>query len=107
MPPLFIHVTGMTVRYIHALLRQLEETHLGRKSRTVCRISASDERAWAGSRIGASWERSLRLMNEIADAMKARGFTGDAKFSAQARFGLAGWGMVATVVLFCAGAHFI
>jgi cobalt/nickel transport system permease protein len=107
LPPLFLQVTGMTVRYTHALLRQLEEIHLGKKSRTVCRTPASRERAWAGSRIGASWERSLRLMEETADAMKARGFTGEAKFPPQARFGWAGWGIVAAVVLFCAGAHFL
>jgi cobalt/nickel transport system permease protein len=107
LPALFVQITGMTVRYTHALLRQLEEIHLGKKSRTICRAGASRERRWAGSRIAASWERSLHLMEEIGDAMRARGFTGQLRFRKEARFGLPGWGLLAAVVLFCAGAHLL
>jgi cobalt/nickel transport system permease protein len=107
LPPIFVQVMGMTMRYTHALLRQLEEIHLGKKSRTICKAGAARERRWAGSRIAASWERSLHLMEEVSDAMKARGFTGESKFRKEARFALSGWGLLAAVVVFCAGAHLL
>lgn len=105
LPPLFIQVAGMTVRYAHALLRHLEEIHLGKKARTLCRAPASRERGWAGSRVAASWERSLHLMEEVHAAMVARGFTGEARFPPGARLRAADWTFVAAVVVSCAGAH--
>ncbi len=105
LPPIFVQVAGMTVRYLHSLLRQAEDIHLGRKSRTVCRGKIASEQAWAGSRIARSWERSLHLMEEVSAAMKARGFTGEAKFPADARFRRPEWALVVFVAIFCLGAH--
>ncbi len=105
LPPIFVQVAGMTVRYLYALLRQAEDIHLGRKSRTVCRGKIASEQAWAGSRIAHSWERSLHLMDEVSAAMKARGFAGEAKFPPGARFRGPEWALIAFVVLFCLGAH--
>lgn len=107
LPPLFLQVGGMTVRYVHALLRQSEEMHLGKKSRSVCRLPVRAEQAWAGSRLAASWERSLHLMEEVSGAMKARGFTGEAKFPREVRFGARDWGFIVVVMLFCIGAHLL
>jgi len=107
LPPLFLQVGGMTVRYVHALLRQSEEMHLGKKSRSVCRLPVRAEQAWAGSRLAASWERSLHLMEEVGAAMKARGFTGEAKFPTEARFGGRDWGFIVVVMVFCFGAHLL
>jgi energy-coupling factor transporter transmembrane protein EcfT len=107
LPPLFLQVGGITVRYVHALLRQSEEMHLGKKSRSVCRLPVRAEQAWAGSRLAASWERSFHLMEEVSGAMKARGFTGDAKFPREARFGARDWGFIIVVMLFCIGAHLL
>jgi cobalt/nickel transport system permease protein len=105
LPSIFLQVTGMTVRYTHALLRQSEEVHLGKKSRTVCRARTSEERAWVGSRIARSWERSVHLMEEVSMAMAARGFTGEARFPAGRWFGAPEWLLIAAVVVFCGGAH--
>ncbi|MGE5700548.1 MAG: energy-coupling factor transporter transmembrane component T family protein [Deltaproteobacteria bacterium] len=107
LPPLFLQVGGMAVRYVHALLRASEDMHHGKKSRMVCRMPAGAEQAWAGSRLAASWERSLHLMEEVSGAMKARGFTGEAKFPAEKRLRGRDWGFVAAVVLFCTGAHLL
>ncbi len=105
LPAIFVQVAGMTVRYLHALLRQAQEVHLGKRSRTVCRGKIASEQAWAGSRIAHSWERSLHLMDEVSAAMKARGFTGEAKFPAVARFRSPEWALIAFVALSCLGAH--
>lgn len=106
LPALFLQVAGMTMRYIHTLLRQSEDLHLGKKSRTVCRGTSSADRAWAASRIACSWERSLHLVEEVGAAMKARGFTGAAKFPPGARLGGPDRAFLLLVVIFCAGAHF-
>jgi len=106
LPAIFLQVIGMTLRYTHALLRHSEEVHLGKRSRTVCRTPTSAQQAWAGSRIARSWERSLSLMEEVSIAMAARGFTGEAKFPPGPWFGVAEWGLLIAVVIFCTGAHF-
>ena len=105
LPPFVVLVAGMTVRYLYALLRQAEDFHLGKKSRTVCRGKIASEQAWAGSRIAHSWERSLHLMDEVGTAMKARGFTGEAKFPAGARFRRPEWALIVFVVISSLGAH--
>ncbi len=105
LPPFFLQVAGMTVRYVHALLRMSEEIHLGKRSRTVCRAGIRAEQAWAGSRIAHSWEKSLHLMEEVSAAMTARGFTGDAKFPAVPWLGVPEWIFLAVVALACAGGH--
>ncbi|MDH3383300.1 MAG: energy-coupling factor transporter transmembrane protein EcfT, partial [Deltaproteobacteria bacterium] len=81
------------------------DVHLGKKSRTVCRVPTAAQQAWVGSRIARSWERSLHLMEEVSMAMAARGFTGEAKFPPGPWFGAAEWGLLITVVVFCVGAH--
>ncbi|MCL5965612.1 MAG: cobalt ECF transporter T component CbiQ [Deltaproteobacteria bacterium] len=107
LPPVFLQVIGMTVRYVHVLLRQSEEVHLGKKSRTVCRRDIGAEQAWAGSRLAHAWERSAHLMDEVHAAMAARGFTGGAKFPPGSCFGRPDWAFLAIVVVFCAGAHLV
>jgi cobalt/nickel transport system permease protein len=105
LPPLFLQVAGMTVRYLHAFHRQSEETHLGKKSRSVCRAPMAAEQAWVGSRIANAWDRGLRLMEEVSDAMTARGFTGEAKFPPGSRLRARDWGFLATAIVLCVAAH--
>jgi len=105
LPPLFLQVAGMTVRYLHAFHRQSEETYLGKKSRSVCRAPMAAEQAWVGSRIANAWDRGLHLMEEVSDAMTARGFRGEARFPQGLRFRTRDWGFLAAVILLCAAAH--
>jgi cobalt/nickel transport system permease protein len=108
LPPILLRTAGMTVRYVHLLLRQSEETHLGKKSRTICRGRTSREQAWAGSRIAQAWERSLHLMGEVGAAMAARGFTGEARRSPGGRpLSRPDRIFLAAVVIFCGGAHLV
>ncbi len=107
LPPVFLLVVGMTVRYLYAFLRQSEEVHLGKKSRSICRRPIPAEQAWVGSRIASAWERGLHLMEEVSDAMTARGFRGEARFPPGSRFGTPEWGMLVTLVACCTGAQFV
>jgi cobalt ECF transporter T component CbiQ len=105
LPPLFLQVTGMTVRYLHAFHRQSEEIHLGKKSRSVCKAPMAAEQAWVGSRIANAWDRGLHLMEEVSDAMTARGFRGEARFPSGSRLRARDWGFLAVVIFLCAAAH--
>ena len=105
LPALFLQVAGMTVRYLHAFHRQSEETHLGKKSRSICRAATATEQAWVGSRIANGWSRGLHLMEEVSEAMTARGFRGEAKFRPGSRLRARDWGFLLAVGLLCAAAH--
>jgi cobalt ECF transporter T component CbiQ len=105
-PPLFLHTAGMTVRYLHLLLGQSEEVHLGKKSRTICRRPLASDQMWVGSRIAAAWEKSLHLMTDVSEAMTARGFTGEVRFAPGLPLGPADRVFVLLVAALCVGAHF-
>jgi cobalt/nickel transport system permease protein len=106
LPSLFVQTIGMTVRYLHLLLRQSEEVHFGKKSRTICRRPLASDQMWVGSRIAAAWEKSLHLMTDVADAMTARGFTGEFRFAPGRALGAADWAFLLLAALLCVGAHF-
>ena len=105
LPSLFVQTIGMTVRYLHLLLRQSEEVHLGKKSRTICRGPLASDQMWVGSRIAAAWEKSLHLMTDVSDAMTARGFTSDFRFAPGRACGAADWVFLALAAALCAGAQ--
>jgi len=105
LPPIFLQVLGMTVRYLHLFHHHSQEMHLGKKSRTVCRAARAAEQAWVGSRIANAWERGVHLMGEVGEAMLARGFRGEARFPPGMRFRTRDWGMLLIVMLACAAAH--
>jgi cobalt/nickel transport system permease protein len=105
LPPLFLQVAGMTIRYLHVFHRLCEETYLGKKSRSVCRAPLAAEQAWVGSRIAQAWGRGLHLMEEVSHAMTARGFRGEARFPVRSPFRARDWVFLAVVILFCVAAH--
>ncbi len=105
LPATFLQVVGMTVRYLHVFHRHSEEVHLGKRSRSVCRRPLAAEQGWVGSRIANAWERGLHLMEEVSDAMTARGFRGEARFPQGSRFGIPEWAMLFALVAWCLGAH--
>jgi cobalt/nickel transport system permease protein len=106
LPALFVQTIGMTVRYLHLLLRQSEEIHLGKQSRTICRRPLASDQMWVGSRLAAAWEKSLHLMTDVSDAMTARGFTGDFRFAPGRAMDAADWAFLVMTAALCAGAQF-
>jgi cobalt/nickel transport system permease protein len=107
LPTLFLQTAGMTVRYVHLLLRHSEEIHLGKKARSVCRGSLASDQMWVGSRIAAAWERSLQLMTDVAEAMSARGFTGDVRFAPGRSLRAADWVFLLIVAALCGAVHLL
>lgn len=101
-PAIAVQVAGMTVRYLHVLLRASYDAQLGKRSRAVCRRPLAAEQAWAGHRIALLWGRSEQLMQEVGDAMTARGFSGQAVLPPGSRFGAREWLFLLCIAAACA-----
>lgn len=76
-PVVFVVVLGMTFRYILLLLETAHEMFESRKSRTVGRMSGSDQRRLAVSSGGVLIAKAFQLSGEVFLAMQARGFRGE------------------------------
>ncbi len=105
LPPLILHTLGMTVRYLHLLLRQSQEAHMGKQSRMICRGPLLADQMWVGSRIAYAWEKSLCLMDGIGEAMTARGFTGRLRPAPRAGLRAMDWGFLALLAGLCIWGH--
>lgn len=76
-PAIFVMVLGMTYRYIVLFLRTVEEMHLAKKSRTITKLSARENRSWVAARIASTFKKSVKLYEDVYLAMTARGFSGE------------------------------
>jgi cobalt/nickel transport system permease protein len=65
----------MTYRYIHLLMRQIEDIYLARKSRIIGREKRGSERRWVSSQIKFVLKSSLNMGEHVYSAMVSRGFT--------------------------------
>jgi cobalt/nickel transport system permease protein len=73
-PQFFTFILGMTYRYIHLLLRLIEDVHLARRSRTFGREKGSSGRKWIISQIRFVMRKSLSMGEMVYSAMVSRGF---------------------------------
>lgn len=78
MPRVFVMTLGMTYRYLFVLLRLIQDMYRARKSRTIHRLTAADERSWVASRIGFLFGKSTEMSRDIYGAMISRGYHGEA-----------------------------
>lgn len=76
-------VFSISYRYIFFLVRKIEQSVMGLRSRTLSGISASGGRRWAASRIGFLFSISMDLSKELGAAMESRGY-GEEKYEAGA-----------------------
>jgi cobalt/nickel transport system permease protein len=90
-PDVFILILGMTYRYIYLLLRIVNDMFLSRKSRTVGRLTSSDERHLLASVSANLLAKSLSLSGEVYLAMQSRGFRGSIVTLKPFRMRLADW----------------
>jgi cobalt/nickel transport system permease protein len=78
-PEVFIVVLGMTYRYIFLFLRSVESLFMARSSRTVGTTSEQEHRRWVGATAGMMLSKSMKMSNDVYQAMVARGFSGDVR----------------------------
>ena len=99
-PDAVILIFGMTVRYIHLLLRTANDMFLSRKSRVVGRLSSANERHIVSASAGVLLGKSLHMSGEVYLAMQSRGFRGHSHARTLTRFELhpRDWVFVAATV---------
>jgi len=76
-PSIFVVVLSITYRYIFLLLHTANAMFLARKSRTVARTSGHEQRWWIVASMSTLLSRSLRMSEDVYQAMLARGFSGN------------------------------
>jgi cobalt/nickel transport system permease protein len=90
-PVVFLAVLEMTYRYIFLLLQTSSEMFMARKSRMVGRASGREARGFVTSAIGQLWSKTHATSEEVHDAMRSRGYTGQPKTLLTVEMKLSDW----------------
>jgi len=78
-PKIFTFIISMTYRYIHLLLRLIEDVLLAKKSRVIRKSSVGEGQRWVSSQVGTMMQRSLKMSEDVYSAMVSRGFSDEVK----------------------------
>jgi cobalt/nickel transport system permease protein len=78
-PVVFLTVLEMTYRYIFLLLQTSSDMFAARRSRMVGRARGREARGMVASAIGQLWSKTHDISEEVHDAMRSRGYTGEPK----------------------------
>ncbi len=103
-PIVLVVILGMTFRYILLLLETAHEMFESRKSRTVGRLSASDQRRLAVSSGGVLITKAFQLSGEVFLAMQARGFRGEVYVLDEFRMSTRDWAALTVFATLAGGA---
>lgn len=76
-PRMFVVVLGMAYRYVHLLVRMAAEMTLARRSRTVGRASAAEDRRFLGAAAATLFGKAQATSEQVYGAMVARGYRGE------------------------------
>ena len=76
-PVVFVVILGMTCRYILLMLQTAHEMFESRKSRTVGKMTASEQRRMAVSSASVLLTKTFQLSGDVYLAMQSRGFRGE------------------------------
>ena len=106
-PNVFVLVLAMTYRYIFLVLHTANGMFLARKSRVVATTSGREQRWWIVSSIGVLMNRSLRMSEDVYQAMLARGFQGEMRTIEDYRMRPADWSLLVTSLLMAAAAVYV
>ena len=78
-PKVFVMVTGMCYRYVYLFVEILENTYIAIKSRVGRSMHYRKGQAVASWNMAYLWQRSYKLNQDVYDAMRARGYTGEVR----------------------------
>jgi cobalt/nickel transport system permease protein len=76
-PAIFVLILGISYRYIFFMLSFIEEMYMARRSRTLQPADRRTGGGWVAGRMGYTLSRSLRMGDNVYEAMVSRGFTGN------------------------------
>ena len=101
-PNALVLILAMTYRYIFLVLHTANSMFLARKSRIIAKTSGREQRWWIVSSIGVLMSRSLRMSEDVYQAMLARGFQGEMQTIDDYRMRPADWLLLSASVLLAA-----
>ncbi|MCL5774357.1 MAG: cobalt ECF transporter T component CbiQ [Firmicutes bacterium] len=78
-PRTFVFITGMTYRYIHLLLRLVEEMQFAVKSRMIAKPRIRGAQKNVASQMGNLIKKSMDMSEKVYTSMISRGYTGEIK----------------------------
>ncbi len=76
-PQAMVMTIGVMVRYLHLLFREVEESHLAIQSRILHTPRTKTGQRMVSSRAGALLQKTLKLGENVYQAMCSRGYTGE------------------------------
>jgi cobalt/nickel transport system permease protein len=106
-PSVLVLVLAMTYRYIFLVLHTANAMFLARKSRIVATTSGREQRWWVVSSMGVLMNRSLRMSEDVYQAMLARGFQGEMRTIDDHRMRAADWLLLAISLLTATAATYV
>ena len=77
-PQIFVMTLGMCYRYVYLFVEMLENTYRAIKSRVGSSMDYRKGQSIVAGNISFLWERSLRLNEQVYQAMLSRGYRGEA-----------------------------
>jgi cobalt/nickel transport system permease protein len=101
-PNALVLVLAMTYRYIFLVLHTANAIFLARKSRIIAKTSGREQRWWIVSSLGVLMSRSLRMSEDVYQAMLARGFQGEMQTIDDYRMQPTDWLLLSASVLVAA-----
>jgi cobalt ECF transporter T component CbiQ len=78
-PRTFVFVLAVAYRYVFVLMRLIQGMVTARRSRTVGRLAAGEDRRFVGAAVGTLFGHSQAMSEQVHTAMLARGFTGEVR----------------------------
>ena len=76
-PQVFVMTLGICYRYIYLFIGIIENTYLAIRSRVGTRIHYAKGQRIVAWNIGALWQRSYKLNDDVYKAMLSRGYSGE------------------------------
>lgn len=101
-PEVMVTTLAMTQKQIVTLLRTVEQIHLARESRALTQGTTAENRSWVVGRMAFVTRKSLKTVDDVYDAMLARGFTGTVRSVTRMRAKPADWVWSSACLLACA-----
>ena len=77
-PQIFVMTLGICYRYIYLFVEIIEQTYLAIKSRVGRIVNYKCGQSIVAWNVASLWNRSLKLNEEVYQAMLSRGFRGEA-----------------------------
>lgn len=81
-------VVSISYRYIFFLVRRVEQSIMGLKSRRISTLTSARGRHWTASRIGLLFLICMELSSELGTAMESRGYKGEEVRSRKSEIGM-------------------